>query len=108
MTKYHEQQAKIRLNIDGNICQICKKPLNSLGCGAAHRLSKSRSNLKAFGEKIINHNFNLVYTCLDCNSKVLIDNKYNKKNILYYLIKTRGHERLTYDVINQLLGVNYE
>jgi DNA-directed RNA polymerase subunit RPC12/RpoP len=88
MTKYHKQQAEIRYNIDGYICQKCGKQLNMLGSGLAHRISKSKANIKKYGEKIINHNFNLVPSCLECNSSFLIDNKDRHIKNLLKLYKT--------------------
>lgn len=108
MTKYHIEQAKIRYDIDGQICQICGCNLqNKSGSGLAHRISNTKKN-KCFGQKMLNHNFNLVPTCVLCNQKMLLDNKPQKKVILYSLIKDRGYKKLTSQEINNFLGVKYE
>jgi hypothetical protein len=50
-------------------CQVCGK-ITSRG-QLAHRIKKSKYNLKKYGKEIIHHYLNLVYVCdLYCNSKV--------------------------------------
>jgi hypothetical protein len=56
---------------DNWTCQICGKPATQL----AHGISKSKMNIKKYGDIIINHPFNLTSVCsLACNSKCNIDN----------------------------------
>jgi hypothetical protein len=109
MTNYHKQQAEIRYSIDGRICQVCGQSLTSFfGAGLAHRIPKTKINIRKFTEKIINHNCNLVPTCMDCNSKVLIDNKPTRKIHLIGLISSRGNELFTTKEINRMIGVCYD
>jgi transposase len=104
MTKYHIKQAEIRYSIDGYKCQKCNKNLfTQQFSGLAHRLSKSKVNLKKYGSKVINHNFNLVASCLEHNHLYLIDNKPAKTIELIFLIETRGNELLTTNEINEIL-----
>jgi hypothetical protein len=107
MTSYHHKEAKKRLRIDGYICQVCGKLLkNKIGAGAAHRIPKTKINLRKWKAEIINHNFNLVYTCsLECNSKVLIENKPHIKILLFGLIRHKDLEDLTTRQINDIIGV---
>jgi hypothetical protein len=96
-------QAGIRYALDGMFCLECNLPLLKLGDGLAHRLSKSKVNLKKYGERIINHNFNLCPACFKDNQKFLIDNKPMRIIKLVNLIRERGEERLTSREINKIL-----
>jgi len=108
MTKYHLYQAEYRYEIDGHICQICGEYLNKLGSGLAHCISKSKINLKKYGEKIVNHRHNLIPACMKHNHLFLIDNKPFKKAKLVKLIMRHGHERLTSKEICDIIGIKYE
>ncbi len=81
-------------NKAGNKCEVCGKRLTPQTGQVAHRMAKSKVNLKKYGKAIINHPFNLRATCsLRCNSAVLIDNKPIEKeqlvNVIEEDIKTR-------------------
>ena len=56
----------------GGRCAICGKPL-IVPFDLAHRIPKSKVNLKQWGEKIIHHRLNLRGTCPGaCNDAVMI------------------------------------
>lgn len=105
MTKYHKNQAEKRYLVDGYVCQVCGRKLNNMGDGLAHRMANSKMNLRMYGEKRINHNFNLVPACMKCNSKVLIDGKPQRKILLISLIDTRGEFNYSTKEINSIIGV---
>ena len=54
----------------GGCCEVCGIPSNNLQL--AHRLPKTKYNLKYYGKEIIHHDLNIVVTCDKCNSSVLI------------------------------------
>ena len=69
---------ELRIEIFKNaqwICEICGSSLNSGVPQLAHRIAKTKSNIKKYGDEIINHRLNLVAVCsLCCNSKCNIGN----------------------------------
>ena len=79
MTKYHKQQAEIRYNLDNYVCVVCGAP----GIQIAHRISRTKINLKKYGEQIINHHLNMAVVCgLECNQKISIENRPSLKSIV--------------------------
>ncbi len=75
-------------NKAGNKCEVCGKRITPQTGQVAHRMAKSKANLKKYGKSIINHPYNLRATCsLRCNSAVLIDNKPIEKEQLVEAIK---------------------
>ena len=72
LAKYYKQNG---------LCFYCKKPLNNSG-QLAHRVIKSKANLKKYGEEIINHEMNLRLTCPACNSRAIIEHKTERKKKL--------------------------
>ena len=66
-----EQKRIIVLEQNG-MCPVCNKPL-SFPVEAAHRIPKSKTNIKTLGWSVINHRFNLRATHNICNSSVLMD-----------------------------------
>ena len=56
-------------------CESCGSPLNSGVPQLAHKIAKTKANIKKYGYEIINHRLNLVAVCsLCCNSKCNIGN----------------------------------
>jgi len=79
-----EENIKEILDRDNWICQHC----GAYAVQVAHRISKSKINIKRFGKEIIHHAFNLAgVCCLYCNSRFNIENNPEKKNKLIQLIK---------------------
>ena len=66
-------QTKLRLlNQRGSRCEVCGKQLTLDTCQLAHRIPKTKYNLKTYGAKVIHHDLNLAVVCsLQCNSAVL-------------------------------------
>ncbi len=56
----------------GYQCGCCGRPATSL----AHRIAKTKSNLKKYGAEVIHHEYNLVAVCESpaCNDSVNIGN----------------------------------
>ena len=68
--KAEEQKFSI-LNQQHGICGVCGIPM--LRPQIAHRIPKTKYNLKTYGKEVIHHRFNLVAVCsLKCNSDVLL------------------------------------
>ena len=61
-----EKEIAIRLQ---KYCAVCGRPLKIAQW--AHRINKSRVNIRKYGKKVIHHRFNLVLVCsLRCNAAV--------------------------------------
>jgi hypothetical protein len=60
----------------GYSCEVCDKLISLAESQLAHRIAKSKPNLKKYGPEIIHHPKNLVLTCSDnfgrCNDSVNI------------------------------------
>lgn len=55
-------------------CGVCGELITPYTCQLAHRIPKTKYNLKTYGKEIIHHDLNLVAVCsLKCNSSVLLD-----------------------------------
>ena len=90
MTEYQKVQYKIRYAVDDHVCQGCGKKAIQI----AHRISNTKVNLKIYGEKIINHNCNLVPVCgLECNSSFNIGNSPLKVERILKVIKKNLNEK---------------
>ena len=72
-TREQVMQTKLRLlNQRGSRCEVCGKQLTLESCQLAHRIPKTKYNLKTYGAKVIHHDLNLAVVCsLRCNSAVL-------------------------------------
>lgn len=75
-------------NRDNWHCVVCGKKTDWSTGQLAHRIPKTKYNLKTYGDRIINHPMNLRLTCsLKCNDAVLIGGKPIEKEQLLYAIK---------------------
>ena len=55
------------------LCEVCNEPLASGRPQLAHRMEKSKMNVKKYGPEIIDHALNLSLVCSNhCNQSVLI------------------------------------
>lgn len=72
-TREQVMETKLRLlNGRGSRCEVCGKPVTLESCQLAHRVPKTKHNLKTYGKRIIHHDINLAVVCsLRCNSAVL-------------------------------------
>lgn len=63
-----------KLNENGGRCEVCGQPLALSDCQLAHRVPKTKGNLRTYGPAIIHHELNLACVCsLRCNSAVLLN-----------------------------------
>lgn len=69
------QEMKVRLlNRSGGRCVECGEPVSLCTCQLAHRIPKTKYNLKTYGKSVIHHELNLAVVCsLRCNSAVLLN-----------------------------------
>lgn len=79
MNKLAEQGERCGGHPGGEPCQerlavwMLNLPPRGLHLQLAHRIPKTKANLKKYGERIINHPINLVLVCsLRCNDSVLV------------------------------------
>ncbi len=77
--KLEAQEKKIQIYNSRNCtCEVCNKNISFSEAQLAHRISKSKPNIKKYGKKVIHHNLNLALTCSDkfgrCNDSVNINN----------------------------------
>lgn len=71
------QIAEIRADVfarDGYVCQYCGESIFKNGTPQiAHKLARTKANIKKYGECVINHSRNLASTCsLFCNDHMNI------------------------------------
>jgi transcriptional regulator NrdR family protein len=70
------------------ICPVCEEEFTVQDqIQAAHRICKSKVNLKKYGKEIIHHRLNLACTHDVCNSSVLINPEAQTGKDLIQLIK---------------------
>ena len=77
--KLEANEKKIQIyNARNGTCEVCSKIISQSEAQLAHRICKSKPNLKKYGADIIHHRLNLVLTCSDkfnrCNDSVNISN----------------------------------
>lgn len=64
---------KRKLLQEGYRCEVCGEPVTPWTMQLAHRIPKSKMNLRKYGKEVIHHDLNLAVTCsLQCNSAVII------------------------------------
>lgn len=71
MTEQQTQQRRYALAVSGGICEACGKPLRDGQAQGAHRIGNTKQNRAKYGDFVIDHRFNIGYTCsLSCNGKL--------------------------------------
>lgn len=93
---YMGQERAACFERDNYICQNCGESVHKHGTAqTAHRIAKTKTNLRTYGYMIINHRFNLMSACSNdiCNSRWNIDNKTAQKMALIDKIKKDLLER---------------
>ncbi|MCK5614010.1 hypothetical protein KAR91_69750 [Candidatus Pacearchaeota archaeon] len=53
----------------GCCCKVCKKPIQLSEAQLAHKICKSKANLRKYGPEVIHHEKNLVLVCSDKNGR---------------------------------------
>lgn len=80
-------------NRDSWHCVVCGKKIDWSTGQLAHRIPKTKRNIKQYGLSVIDHPFNVRATCsLRCNAAVLIDNRPIEKQQLIEAIKRNKGE----------------
>ena len=71
------QMKKQRIYIDRRgLCEVCGRFVLYSDYQLAHRIPKTKFNLKMYGPEVIHHPMNLALTCgLRCNAAVNINHK---------------------------------
>lgn len=63
-----------KLNENDSRCEVCGKLMSLADCQLAHRIPKTKYNLRTYGPEVIHHELNLACVCsLRCNSAVLLN-----------------------------------
>ena len=71
MTQAQEEQRRYALAISGGVCDVCGRPLADGQPQGAHRIGNTKANRAKYGDFVIDHRYNIGYTCsLACNGKL--------------------------------------
>ncbi len=71
MTDEQEEQRRYALAVSGGVGEVCGKPLLDGQPQGAHRIGNTRANRAKYGGFVIDHRYNVGYTCsLACNGKL--------------------------------------
>jgi 5-methylcytosine-specific restriction endonuclease McrA len=62
-----------RIQDVNNYCQVCKKRFGQSSLQLAHIVAKKGNYIKRFTKEVIHHHDNMVVTCADCNSSVMLN-----------------------------------
>ena len=68
MTETEKKQRRYALAISGGVCEVCGRPLRDGQPQGAHRIGNTKANRAKYGDMVIDHPYNIGYTCcLKCN-----------------------------------------
>ena len=68
-TEAQREQRRYALAISGGVCEVCGRPLRDGQPQGAHRIGNTKANRAKYGDMVIDHPFNVGYTCsLKCNA----------------------------------------
>ena len=71
MNETEKEQRRYALAISGGVCEVCGRPLNDGQPQGAHRIGNTIANRNKYGSLVIDHPFNIGYTCsLKCNGEL--------------------------------------
>lgn len=71
MTEAEKQQRRYALAISGGVCEVCGRPLQDGQPQGAHRIGNTKENRNKYGALVVDHFFNIGYTCsLKCNGEL--------------------------------------
>ena len=69
MTEAQREQRRYALAISSGVCEVCGRPLRDGQPQGAHRIGNTKANRAKYGDMVIDHPFNVGYTCsLKCNA----------------------------------------
>ncbi len=96
MTEEQERQRRYALAVSGGVCEACGRPLPDGQPQAAHRIGNTKANRAKYGAFVIDHKFNVGYTCsLACNGK--LDISRNDGKCLKLCREIYGYEAARYE-----------
>lgn len=79
MTESQKEQRRYALAVSGGLCEACGKPLLDGEMQGAHRIGNTKANREKYGSFVIDHRFNIGYTCsLKCNARLDISGNIGK------------------------------
>lgn len=97
MTPEQQEQRRYALAISGGVCEICGRPLRDGQPQGAHRIGNTQANRAKYGALIIDHPFNIGYTCgLKCNQELDISS--DPAACIQLCKKIYNREALKYEV----------
>lgn len=68
MNESEKAQRRYALAVSGGVCEVCGKPLKDGQAQGAHRIGNTKANRAKYGDLVIDHPYNIGYTCsLRCN-----------------------------------------
>ena len=68
MTEAQREQRSYALAVSGGVCEVCGKMLIDGQPQGAHRIGNTKANRQKYGDFVIDHRYNIGYTCsLKCN-----------------------------------------
>lgn len=95
MNEKQKQQRRYALAISGGVCEVCGRPLQDGQTQAAHRIGNTQVNRAKYGDLVIDHPYNVGYTCsLACNGAM--DISQNPRACIELIIKIYSRELLRY------------
>lgn len=95
MTEAQKEQRKYALAVSGGVCEACGKPLSDGFMQGAHRIGNTKMNRDKYGSFVIDHRFNIGYTCsLKCNA--LLDISGNTGKVIELCLRIYNAEMMKY------------
>lgn len=92
MTEAQKEQRQYALAISGGVCEVCGRPLNDGQPQAAHRIGNTQVNRRKYGDMVIDHPYNVGYTCsLECNSR--LDISENPSRVMALILRIYQNEK---------------
>lgn len=97
MTEAEKKQRQYAMAISGGVCEVCSAPLGAHAQGA-HRIGNTIVNRKKYGDLVIDHPYNIGYTCsIECNAA--LDISRNPAECLALCIRIYKREFMKYEGI---------
>ena len=97
MNEAEKEQRRYALAISGGVCEVCGRPLRDGQPQGAHRIGNTKANRAKYGDMVIDHPFNVGYTCsLKCNGA--LDITKNPAACIQLCKRIYNREALKYEV----------
>lgn len=96
MNEAEKIQRRYALTVSGGVCENCGRPLMDGQPQGAHRIGNTINNRAKYGSFVIDHPFNIGYTCcLKCNAALDISRK--PAEVIKLIKKIYDHEARKYE-----------